>query len=50
MSDIKCTVQDCHFNDSRFCTASAIEVNVMGTKEVAGTSDDTLCKTYKPQG
>ena len=49
MQNLKCTVDTCHFwvNGNR-CQANDIEVNNQNNK--ADTSDDTICKTFKPQG
>lgn len=45
---VKCGVDSCHYWDSSYCTAKALEVNPMGGKN-ARTSDDTCCTTFKPE-
>lgn len=48
MSGIKCVVEECHFNDSNYCQADAIEVSSSGDRQV-NTSDGTACQTFKPK-
>ena len=44
---VKCGVDSCHYWESQFCTASALEVNNQhGVK--AKTSNETECTTFKP--
>jgi Domain of Unknown Function (DUF1540). len=48
MQDLKCTVDTCsYWGSGNHCTASGIEVNNQSSK--ANTSDETVCKTFKPQ-
>ncbi len=50
MEDLKCSVDTCHYwGSGNHCTANGIEVNNMAATQ-ANTSDDTLCKTFKPKG
>jgi Domain of Unknown Function (DUF1540). len=43
---VKCSVDNCHFNQSMTCHAKALEVNAMGDGK-AHTSDGTSCTTFK---
>jgi hypothetical protein len=43
---VKCGVENCHYNNSRMCHAENLEVNAMGDKK-AETSDGTACSTFK---
>lgn len=45
---VKCSVNSCHYWDSNYCSAKALEVNPMAGKS-ARTSDDTCCTTFKPE-
>ncbi|GAB6173254.1 hypothetical protein JCM15765_27320 [Paradesulfitobacterium aromaticivorans] len=48
MSNLKCTVDTCHYwGSENHCMADGIEVNNQVSS--AQTSDDTICKTFKPQ-
>ncbi len=44
-SKITCSVENCAYNEKRYCNASGIEVNAMGDG-LALTSDGTSCKTF----
>jgi len=44
-STIKCSVENCAYNQGRYCNASGIEVNAMGDG-LALTCDGTSCKTF----
>ncbi|MFZ5968459.1 MAG: DUF1540 domain-containing protein [Bacillota bacterium] len=44
--NVKCGVDNCHYNKNHMCHASAIEVNAMGDGK-ARTSDGTCCTTFK---
>lgn len=44
---VKCGVDNCHYWESQYCTANALEVNTMGDG-TAETSDGTCCTTFKP--
>jgi len=47
MPSLKCSVDTCHFwGSGNHCTADGIEVNNQTGR--AHTSDDTICKTFKP--
>jgi Domain of Unknown Function (DUF1540). len=46
--NIKCTVENCHYNDNNLCQAESIEVNAMGNGK-AETCDGTSCSTFKNQ-
>ncbi|MCL4441362.1 MAG: DUF1540 domain-containing protein [Firmicutes bacterium] len=46
--EIKCVVEECHFNENMICNADAIEVRSSGDRSVE-TSDGTACSTFKPQ-
>ena len=46
--EIKCVVEECHFNENMVCNAEGIEVCSSGDKNVE-TSDGTACSTFKPQ-
>lgn len=43
---VKCGVENCHYNTNRVCHADALEVNSMGDG-IAQTSDGTACTTFK---
>lgn len=49
MSEIKCKVEECHFNRDHYCDASEIEVVSCGTADVK-TSDQTECHTFRERG
>ncbi len=42
---VKCSVENCHYNHRRMCYADALEVNSMGDGK-AETSDGTCCTTF----
>lgn len=44
--DVMCTVENCKFWDSRYCKATAIEVNVDGGGRKAGYTAETNCHTF----
>lgn len=44
---VKCSVDNCHYWENHYCTASALEVNAMGDGE-AETSEGTVCTTFRP--
>lgn len=48
MSDIKCTVRECHYNRDIMCNAPMIQVNHCKTKH-SKESEDTQCDTFKPK-
>jgi Domain of Unknown Function (DUF1540). len=43
---VKCSVENCAYNQDRICHAKALEVNTMGDG-MAQTSDGTCCTTFK---
>lgn len=43
---VKCSVENCMYNESKACQAEALEVNAMGDGK-AQTSDGTCCSTFK---
>jgi hypothetical protein len=45
MSDIKCTVEECIYNDREHCKAKAIEVRSSQTLNVS-CPDETACETF----
>ncbi|HHX59297.1 MAG TPA: DUF1540 domain-containing protein [Epulopiscium sp.] len=47
---VKCSVENCHYNHNEQCHASALEVNPMSTmsNSIVETSNETSCKTFKP--
>ncbi len=45
--EVKCSVENCHYNKNERCHASALEVNPVMDGEVE-TSDETSCHTFKP--
>lgn len=43
---VKCSVENCHYNNRHMCHADALEVNALGDGN-AETSDGTCCTTFK---
>lgn len=43
---VKCSVENCQYNQSEMCHADSLEVNAMGDGN-AETSDGTSCTTFK---
>lgn len=43
---VKCSVENCNYNEDRMCHADELEVNAMGDGK-AETSDGTCCTTFK---
>lgn len=43
---VKCSVENCHFNKQNMCHADNLKVDAMGDKK-AHTSDGTCCTTFK---
>lgn len=43
---IKCTVENCHYNNAHSCEANSIEVRPMGNG-VAESCEGTSCSTFK---
>ena len=43
---VKCSVENCQYNQSQMCQAKAIEVNAMGDGK-AESSLGTCCSTFK---
>jgi hypothetical protein len=44
--EVKCGVENCHYNNKLMCHANKLEVNPMGDGR-AETSDGTSCTTFK---
>lgn len=44
---VKCSVENCSYNEERACSAEALEVNSMTGKDKAHISDETCCTTFK---
>ena len=45
---VKCGVENCHYNKNRMCQAENLEVNAMNMGDNrAETSDATCCSTFK---
>ncbi|MBC9785168.1 DUF1540 domain-containing protein [Heliobacterium chlorum] len=49
MSQIKCRVEECHYNKSEICQASTIEVRSRVKDHMTSISDDTACETFVPK-
>lgn len=45
-NQVRCTVENCHYNNKRTCQAESIEINPMGDG-VAETCDGTNCSTFQ---
>lgn len=45
-NQVKCTVENCHYNNKHTCQAQSIEINPMGDG-VAETCDGTNCSTFQ---
>jgi hypothetical protein len=45
--NIKCSVSNCNYWNSNYCTASAIEVNVDGGGSQAPNEEKTNCHTFE---
>lgn len=45
--EIKCVVEECHYNQEKMCHADSIEVASSGDMKVE-TTDGTACNTFKP--
>lgn len=45
-NQVKCSVENCHYNNNRSCEAGSIEVRPMGDG-TAETCDGTSCSTFK---
>ncbi|QGT98615.1 hypothetical protein SYNTR_0022 [Candidatus Syntrophocurvum alkaliphilum] len=50
MSEIKCKVEECHYNQSEWCLASTIEVKSRVKDHMVSNTDDTACETFMPKG
>jgi hypothetical protein len=46
---IKCTVSNCNYWESEYCTANAIQVNVDGGGNNAPDPEKTNCHTFEAQ-
>lgn len=49
MNRIKCSVEECTYQNNNKCQADAIEVRSSGNMAVE-TSDGTACETFTPRG
>jgi len=49
MSNIKCRVEECYYNNSDMCQASTIEIKSNTMDHVVSFSDDTACETFVPK-
>lgn len=49
MTNIKCLVEECKYNDSNNCAASTIEVRSNGATKV-NKPEQTACETFITQG
>ena len=48
---VKCSVENCHYNKQHMCHADCLEVNAMsGGTNQAESSDSTCCKTFIKHG
>ena len=45
---VKCSVENCQYNEGKMCQAQSIEVNAMGDGK-AESSLGTSCSTFKDQ-
>lgn len=46
MTDVKCLVEECKYNDSYYCIARDIEVRSSGDPIDISKADDTACETF----
>lgn len=49
MSEVKCKVEECYYNQNQLCVASAIEVKSSVTNNVVSNTDETACETFMPK-
>lgn len=49
MPNIKCFVEECHYNRSEMCQASSIEVKSATNEHLVSISEDTACETFAPK-
>ena len=45
--EVKCSVENCHYNNDEVCHASSLKVDAIGDCE-AESSNGTSCTTFKP--
>ncbi|UOF89892.1 DUF1540 domain-containing protein [Fodinisporobacter ferrooxydans] len=43
---VRCTVEECSYNDNKNCIANSIEVRSNGN-DIVGTKKGTLCATFE---
>lgn len=43
---VRCTVEECKYNENKDCTANSIEVRANGN-DIVGTKKGTLCATFE---
>lgn len=47
-NNIRCKVEECAYHSEGLCHASGIEVMSASQNMSVSTSEDTVCKTFKP--
>ncbi|UMZ73687.1 DUF1540 domain-containing protein [Natranaerofaba carboxydovora] len=50
MSQIRCRVEECYYNEYQMCAAPEIEVKSSTTNNVVNNTDETACETFIPEG
>ncbi len=46
---VRCSVQNCLYNNSNHCTAQIIDVGPQYRACTAANSDETVCATFRPK-
>ena len=49
MSQIRCRVNECHYNRSQYCDAGSIEVGSCSAADVK-SCEQTECRTFREKG
>lgn len=49
MPNIKCYIEECHYNRAELCQASSIEVKSNTDDHLVSISADTACETFVPK-
>jgi len=49
LSNIKCRVEECFYNNDEICQASTIEVKSRTKDLIVSNTDDTACETFAPK-
>ena len=44
--DVRCSVEECKYNEKKLCSADHIEVRSNGN-DIVGTNKGTLCSTFE---